>query len=235
MEIRISRFGMPESPVPTVVTGNDPRQGRRYRAVVQHTETLANELAKAVDVVSSATVDSDDQVLLQERIVDFCRDHPDALYRSCLDGHLTGSALVVDPSRAATLLIHHVKLDRWLQPGGHVDGSGDLAASALREASEEVGIEGLVVCEPAIDLDIHAIPERGHEPAHLHLDVRFLVIAPAGSTPTINHESFDARWTILDDPEGLIGGGELRRLVDKGLAIAASPERIAGFSRRQLE
>lgn len=235
MEIRTHRFGIPEPQLSEAVAGNDPRRGSRYRAVVQNTETLAIELARAVDVVSSTTTDSNEQAILKERILEFCRDHPDALYRSCLDGHLTGSALVVDPSRAATLLLHHVKLDRWLQPGGHVDGSGDLAASALREAAEEVGIEGLEVCEPAIDLDIHAIPERADEPAHLHLDVRFLVVAPAGSAPTINHESFDAQWVTIDDPHGLIGGAELRRLVDKGLSLAGSAEQMAGFSRRRTE
>ena len=181
--------------------------------------------------MAALVVETDEQGRLRDRMLDFCAHHPDALYRSCLDGHLTGSALVVDPSRAATLLIHHVKLDRWLQPGGHVDGNGDLAEAALREAVEEVGIIGLEVCEPAIDLDIHAIPERGDEPAHLHLDVRFLVLAPAGSSPTINHESFEARWVTADDPDGLITGGELRRLVDKGLGLAAMAGRSALVAR----
>lgn len=192
----------------------------------------ARELATAVEIVRSLAVESEEQAALQQRILDFCVVHPDALYRSCLDGHLTGSALIVDPSRNATLLIHHVKLERWLQPGGHVDGNGDLAASALREALEEVGIEGLEVCEPAIDLDIHSIPERGDEPAHLHLDVRFLVIAPADAAAKINHESLDARWVKTDDAEGLIASDELRRLVDKGLSIVESPEQFASFSRR---
>jgi 8-oxo-dGTP pyrophosphatase MutT (NUDIX family) len=233
MAVRVCRFDLSEPRFSEVVAADNPRRGIRYRAVVQYTETLAIELAKAVDVISSAVVDSEAQAALQEQILDFCRDHPDALYRTCLDGHITGSALVVDPSRAATLLIHHVKLDRWLQPGGHVDGSGDLATAARREAEEEIGIMGLEVCEPAIDLDIHAIPERGDEPAHLHLDVRFLVLAPAGSAPTINHESFDAQWVTVDDPEALISGAELRRLVDKGLAVAGSAEQLARFSRRR--
>jgi len=196
-------------------------------------EAHATELAAAVSIVRSLAVESEGQATLQQQILDFCAAHPDALYRTCLDGYLTGSALVVDPSRNATLLIHHAKLDRWLQPGGHVDGSGDLAASALREAQEEVGIEGLEVCEPAIDLDIHAIPERGDEPAHLHLDVRFLVIAPPDAAATIDHESLDARWVTANDVEGLIASDELRRLVDKGLAIAESSEMLGSLARRK--
>ncbi len=175
------------------------------------------ELSRAVEAILEADLASDSQRELQRQILDFCDRHPDALHRRCLTGHLTGSALIVDRSRKAVLLIHHTKLERWLQPGGHVDGEGDLASAALREAEEETGISGLRVIRPAIDLDIHAIPERGSEPAHLHLDVRFLVIAPPGSDPTINHESIDARWVTIDDPDGLIGGAELRRLVDRGL------------------
>lgn len=198
---------------------------------IADTSAAAHELATAVELVSTLRPGSDDQRLLQERILSFCDRHPDALYRSCLDGHLTGSALVVDRSRRATLLIHHVKLERWLQPGGHVDGNGDLADAALREATEEVGIDGMRVCEPAIDLDIHEIPERGDEPAHLHLDVRFLVLAPDGAMPTINHESLDARWVTVDDPEDLIASEELRRLVERGLAIASSPD-LGGLTPR---
>ncbi|MEZ5226432.1 MAG: NUDIX hydrolase [Acidimicrobiales bacterium] len=154
-------------------------------------------------------------------ILDFCSEHPDALHRSCLAGHLTGSALVVDPSRGASLLIHHAKLDRWLQPGGHADGDGDLGRVALREATEETGLDGLSLVLPAIDLDIHEIPERGDEPAHLHLDVRFLVLAPAGAEADHNHEALDARWVTAAEASSYMDDGELKRLFRKGLAMAS--------------
>ena len=72
----------------------------------------------------------------------FIDAHPDALHRSCLEGHLTGSAAVVDPSTRQVLLLFHAKVQRWLQPGGHADGDGNLARVALREAEEETGIDG---------------------------------------------------------------------------------------------
>lgn len=183
------------------------------------------ELANAIAAVKAVDVADGDQAALQERIISFCKDHPDALHRSCLSGHLTGSALIVDSGGEAVLLIHHAKLERWLQPGGHVDGEGDLAAAACREAEEETGISGLEVIRPAIDLDIHSIPERGDEPTHLHLDVRYLVIAPPGAKVDINHESLDSRWVTSDDPENLIGSEELRRLVDIGLRQARALSR----------
>jgi 8-oxo-dGTP pyrophosphatase MutT (NUDIX family) len=70
------------------------------------------------------------------RILAFLDEHPDALHRSCTTGHLTGSAAVVDPTSRRLLLLFHAKVRRWLQPGGHADGDGNLAAVALREAEE---------------------------------------------------------------------------------------------------
>jgi len=64
------------------------------------------------------------------RILELVDDHPDALLRSCAVGHLTGSALVVDPSSQRLLLLFHAKMQRWLQPGGHADGDANLALLA---------------------------------------------------------------------------------------------------------
>ncbi len=196
-----------------------PPRSRGYAARM----TDADELAAARTHVENIEPSDDEQIRLQRQILDFIDAHADALHRSCLIGHLTGSAIVVDPSRPATLLIHHAKLERWLQPGGHADGEGDLANVALREAEEETGLMGLRVVSPAIDIDIHEIPERGDEPAHLHLDLRFLVLAEAGSEPARDEvETLDARWVGSDDPDGLITSDEMVRLVNKGLAAAQS-------------
>lgn len=176
-----------------------------------------HELESAMSIIHEA-VDVDPAV--RSEILAFCRAHPDALHRSCLAGHLTGSALIVDPQTDRTLLIHHAKLDRWLQPGGHADGDGDLGRVALREAQEETGIDGLRLITPAIDLDIHEIPSRGNEPAHVHLDVRFVVLAPPNAQIAHNEEAIDAQWVAWDDAGEYGVQGELRRLMGKGLALA---------------
>ena len=134
------------------------------------------------------------------RLESLIAGHPDALIRTCRPGHLTGSAFVVDATATQGLLLHHAKLRKWLQPGGHADGEADLSAVALREATEETGIEGLRVAVPAIDLDIHEVRPPSESP-HEHYDVRFLVLAPPGAVELLNHESTGSRWLTEPDLE----------------------------------
>lgn len=172
----------------------------------------AADLAAAAATLAAYAPQDREQAAVRDRILAFVAAHPDALHRSCGEGHLTGSALVVD-ERARVLLTHHRKLDRWLQLGGHCDGDGNLAATALREAVEESGIRELAVVPRILDLDVHAIPAHGAEPEHLHLDVRYLVLAPHGVAVTAGDESHALRWFRVDQLETVAIDASLRRLV----------------------
>jgi 8-oxo-dGTP pyrophosphatase MutT (NUDIX family) len=158
----------------------------------------SDDLALARRHVEAALPGDASHEAARKRILGFLDVHPDALHRSCVEGHLTGSAMVVDPETRRFLLLLHAKVGRWLQPGGHADGDAALPAVALKEASEETGVEGLVVATPAIDLDVHEFVAP-NEPRHLHLDVRYLVLAPKGAQASRNHESHDLRWVGLDE------------------------------------
>lgn len=125
--------------------------------------------------------------------------------------HFTASAILVSADSKSTGLVHHRKLDRWLQPGGHFEPEdlGDVQTAALREVAEETGCSAQLLPGARIpfDVDIHDIPVRGVEPAHQHLDLRLLVRAvqdTLGLNPVEAHEVQWLTWQLAldraDDP-----------------------------------
>ena len=172
-------------------------------------------LARSREQLEAYRPPNAEQARMRDRILAFLETYPrDAHLRSRLEGHLTASALVVDADFDRVLLLHHRKLHRWLQPGGHCDGDGNLVGVAFREASEESGISGLEIVPRIIDLDIHEIPERRGVPRHLHLDTRFLVVAPEGAEPAGNHESNALAFHTFDQARRLDVDDSVLRLLD---------------------
>jgi 8-oxo-dGTP pyrophosphatase MutT (NUDIX family) len=146
----------------------------------------------------------------------FVEDHADCLLRSCVPGHLTGSAWIVSPDRTRTLLTHHHKLDKWLQLGGHADGQEDLLAAALREAQEESGLTRLrVVAQEVFDVDRHWIPPRKSDPGHYHYDLRFLIEADPAEPLVVSSESKDLAWVELARVATLNPEESMARMVRK--------------------
>ena len=177
--------------------------------------TPSDDLAVARRHVEAALPTADDAV--RKQMLAFVDTHPDALHRSCIEGHLTGSAMVVDPGTERFLFMLHAKVGRWLQPGGHADGDAALPGVALREATEETGITGLRVAAPAIDLDVHLF-EAANEVSHLHFDTRYLVVAPPGAVAQGNHESHGLRWAGTDELDTLDLDPGTHRLAHNALA-----------------
>ena len=156
------------------------------------------------------------ETALRARIVDFVARRPDAFERTAPAGHVTASAWIVDPARTHALLLHHRKLDRWLQPGGHVDGDPDVRAAAQREAREETGLRTLRFAVDGIyDVDVHPIPARGSEPAHEHFDIRFALEADPREPVRGNDESHEVRWVALADLDRYAIDDSVRRLAAK--------------------
>ena len=125
----------------------------------------------------------------------FSRDHYEP-------GHFTASGFVLSPDGRSVLLVLHRKLNRWLQPGGHIDPEdADLFSAACREVSEETGLIRLRADQDApiiFDVDIHPIPAHKTEPAHAHFDVRFLLQCETTEV-TRSDESHDAAWVSLNE------------------------------------
>ncbi|WP_217142924.1 NUDIX hydrolase [Streptomyces sp. AC627_RSS907] len=127
---------------------------------------------------------------LRQVYLDHLAAHPDGMWKACDDGHITASALVIDPSRERVLLTLHRKLRMWLQMGGHCEPVDEtLDRAALREGTEESGIAGLTLLPGGpVRLDRH------HTPCAWHLDVQYAALAPAGAVEAISDESLDLRW-----------------------------------------
>jgi 8-oxo-dGTP pyrophosphatase MutT (NUDIX family) len=139
---------------------------------------------------------------LRAEYLEHLDDHPDGVWRSNRPAHITASAMVVDPEAGRMLLTLHPKVGLWLQLGGHCEPEDvSLGGAALREATEESGIEGLTIDAEPVKLDRHQVYCAGRqEPPSWHLDVQYLAVAPAGAEPLISDESLDLRWFRWDAP-----------------------------------
>ena len=161
------------------------------------------------------------------RLRRFIETQPRCFERDCFDdGHVTGSAWVVDSGGSRVLLTHHRKLGKWLQLGGHSDGDPDTLAVALREAQEESGLRVQPISEAVLDVDIHTIPASKGEPAHLHYDVRFAFRAVSTADLRVGPESIDLAWIDIE---------YLTRLTDEESMLRMARKYLAGHAVRAGE
>jgi NUDIX domain len=156
------------------------------------------------------------------RFREFVDTHEDCLARTCVPGHVTASAWILSPDHQSCLLTLHRKLGKWLQLGGHVDGEPEVWRAALAEAQEESGMMRFQVAERPLDLDIHPIPAHGGEPAHLHLDVRFLMCAEPGQSVIRSAESLDLDWFPVAALSSVTSEVSVLRLQDKARSRLAA-------------
>ena len=184
--------------------------------------------ADAVATLTGWRPSSRSQQSLREAFLDFLAARPDACARSCEPGHVTASALVLDSTGSHVLLTLHPRVGAWLQLGGHCEpADSTLVGAALREASEESGIEALRIEPAPVHVDVHPITCSLGVPTR-HFDVRFLVHAPAGAEPVRSNESLDLRWWPVDDlpdPAGTSG------LADMLTAAGRLPDHMSRYSR----
>lgn len=179
-----------------------------------HRQPLLQQLA------THQPADATERDMLAQTIA-FVVANPDCFHRTLLPGHVTGSAWIVandtlPGANRQVVLLHHRKLDRWFQPGGHADGDPNIAAVARREAEEETGLTRLTLVSPAIfDVDVHPIPARDHEPAHRHYDIRFLFAADPAEPFVETAETNAVQWIRLADVPTFNDSESIVRLVRK--------------------
>lgn len=155
-----------------------------------------------------------------DRIRSLLESSDDPFARSRTE-HVTGSAVVARPAGDAYLLVHHRRLGRWLQPGGHVEeGDETVFASALREAREETGVEDLQAPfgKRVLDVDVHQIPAFDTKPLHIHFDVRYLLTTPQEILAPSLDEVLGAAWFSIEEALAADVDGSLARALTKARA-----------------
>lgn len=159
-----------------------------------------------------------DEAGFVRRAIDFVENHGDCFHRELWPAHVTGSAWVISPDRERVLMMHHRKHDQWFQPGGHADGDADILRVALKETSEETGLDASCVKllnDFIFDLDIHTIPAMGSDPRHQHIDVRFLVEIDDSMPVPGNDESHEVLWVQLHEVSRYNNNRSTYRMVEK--------------------
>ena len=159
-----------------------------------------------------------DEAAYIRRAVAFVEQHQDIFYRELWPAHVTGSAWVVSPDRESVLMLHHRKLDQWFQPGGHADGDNDVLRVALRETSEETGVDPAhirLVDDAVFDVDIHTILASHEAPRHEHIDIRFLVEIDDSLPLPGSDESHDVLWVDFHDISRFNNNRSTYRMVEK--------------------
>ncbi len=149
----------------------------------------------------------------------FVTQHSDCFERSLKKGHVTGSGWVIDAQREQALMMHHRKLDKWFQPGGHCDGDSDVIRVAKKEVEEETGLAGELVFDSIFDIDMHTIPDSSKDVAHLHYDIRFLFVADPQQPLLINQESHALKWIKLSEIDKYNDSESILRMVRKTIAL----------------
>ncbi len=145
----------------------------------------------------------------------------DCFLRSRLEGHFTASCWVTDANIENVLLLHHKKLGKWLQPGGHTDGDENLIQVATKELEEETGLKDFRLHQTDIfDMDIHLIPKKKNIPEHYHYDIRFHFIANKPNEIQKNHESLSLKWVKIEGVSELCGDEKsIMRMVEKSYEL----------------
>lgn len=171
-----------------------------------------------IDLLESYTPATKEESLHRETVITFIKQQPECFERSLAIGHVTASAWLLNKEKTHALLMHHTKLNRWLQLGGHCDGEANVLAVAVKEAQEESGVFGIEpLWHEIFDVDVHLIPANKREAEHFHYDIRFLLGVTSNEHVVQNNESKELRWISKKRDELPTNEPSITRMFEKWL------------------
>lgn len=127
--------------------------------------------------------------------------------RKNFEGHVTVSGLVIS-SNKKVLVIFHNRLQKFLQPGGHIEKDDkNIIFSATREVREETNLNNIELCSWCLEnnspimIDTHKIPEnkQKNESEHYHHDFMFVFITKEEGITLDTNEVSDFCWVSIDE------------------------------------
>lgn len=141
----------------------------------------------------------------KEQILYYVNQYPDTiLTRQNRVAHITASGFVLSADGNWVLMAHHNIYKVWAWTGGHADGEADLLSVALREAREETGAAHIRPLSTQM-ASLEILPVWGHVkggeyvPAHLHLNVSYLLTADRDGPLTVREgENTQVDWLPAD-------------------------------------
>lgn len=140
----------------------------------------------------------------------------------------TASAFIVHEDKV--LLVHHKKLDSWLQIGGHIELDEDPDTALMREIEEECGLEVEVLSEkaPCKTTDVTTPQWRPHfvnlyqiTDTHQHVDMVYVCRAKTTDFTLEEKSHHDMGWFTAEETKDLKMFDNTRELVLASLDIAA--------------
>ena len=115
-----------------------------------------------------------------------------------LERQYCASAYTIDFEKKKILLMYNKKLNKWLQPGGHIEGKETPEETAIRETLEETGV-GIKIIGPSFDnKKIQPIAtERYINKVGDMIDIQFLAIPE--TKDLINKENNRTMWFPIEE------------------------------------
>jgi 8-oxo-dGTP pyrophosphatase MutT (NUDIX family) len=138
------------------------------------------------------------------------------------DRDFTAGAFIIEEGKI--LLLKHRKLDKWMQPGGHVEDGETPDEAAKREALEETGYHVELnsstekISEESIDLplpfnvNLHRIRD-----GHWHCDFQYLAELSGERSDSYEYSDEDIGWFSKEELEELDMPENCRKTCRKAL------------------